>query len=110
MAKRKEYVVVFVTAKDLAQARSIAQGLLNEKLIACANVIKGVESMFWWQGKIDRASEAMLVIKTRKDLFKKVCACVKKLHSYDTPEVIALPIIDGNPDYLKWIDDSVVSK
>lgn len=110
MAKRKQYVVVFVTAKDLAQARSIGQGLLNEKLIACANVIKGVESMFWWKGKIDKAGEAMLVIKTRKDLFKKVCSSVKKLHSYDTPEVIALPIIVGNKDYLNWIDDSVVSK
>ena len=73
-------------------------------------MIKGVESMFWWQGKIDKASEAMLVIKTRSDLFNKVCACVKSLHSYDTPEVIAFPVIDGNPDYLNWIDDSVVSK
>lgn len=107
MAKRKECIVVLVTAKDQAQARTIAKGLLDKKLIACANIIKGVESMFWWQGKIDRSSEAMLVIKTRKDLFKKVCACVKTLHSYDTPEVIALPVIEGNADYLNWIDLSV---
>lgn len=107
MAKSKVYVVVLVTAKDPAQARAIAGGLLNDKLIACANVIKGVESMFWWQGKIDKAGEVLLVMKTRKDLFRKLCLRVKALHSYDTPEVIALPVIDGNSDYLSWIDASV---
>lgn len=107
MAKRDQHIVVLVTAKDQPQARAIARGLLNDKLIACANVVKGVESMFWWQGKIDKAGEVLLVLKTRKGLFNKVCARVKALHSYDTPEVIALPIIDGNSDYLNWIDASV---
>lgn len=110
MAQRKAYIVVLVTAKDLEQARAIAQGLLNEKLIACANLIKGVKSMFWWDGKIDTSDEALLVMKTRKNLFKKVCAAVKKMHSYETPEVIAFALTDGNTDYLNWIDASVRSK
>ncbi len=101
------YIVVFVTAKDAAQARAISQGLLESKLIACANILDGVQSLFWWQGKIDEAHEVLLVMKTRKVLFKKLVAKVKVLHSYDTPEVIALPIIAGSADYLKWIDDSV---
>lgn len=102
-----KYIVVFVAAKDASQARAIAQGLLNAKLIACANIVDGVQSFFWWQGKIDDAGEVLLVLKTKKALFKKLVAKVKDLHSYDTPEVIALPIIDGSADYLKWIDKSV---
>ena len=109
MIENKQYVVVVVTTQDISQARKIAQGLLEEKLIACANIIDGVQSIFWWQGKIDEASEVVLVLKTRRDLFDRVVLRVKSLHSYDTPEIIALPIVDGSPDYLKWIDSSVRS-
>lgn len=102
-----KYIVVFVTAKDAAEARVISEGLLESKLIACANIIDGVQSLFWWQGKIDDAREVLLVLKTKRSLFKKLIGKVRELHSYDTPEVIALPIIDGSADYLKWLDDSV---
>ncbi len=102
-----QHIVVFVTAKNKAEAQKIARGLLDAKLIACANILDGVQSMFWWQGKIDRAAETLLVLKTKRSLFKKVVAKVKALHSYETPEVIALPVIEGSSDYLKWIDASV---
>lgn len=107
MKTTTQYIVVFVTARDAAEARAISKGLLESKLIACANIIGGVQSLFWWQGKIDEASEVLLVMKTKKALFKKLIAKVRALHSYDTPEVIALPVMAGSTDYLKWIDDSV---
>ena len=100
------YIVVHVTAKDPAEAEKIAQGLLNKKLVACVNVIAGVKSLFWWEGKIDQSQETLLVIKSQKKHFKKIVQEVKALHSYSVPEVIALPIDAGNPDYLKWIKES----
>jgi periplasmic divalent cation tolerance protein len=102
-----QHITVLVTAKDKAQARKIARRLLEAKLIACANIVEGVESLFWWQGKIDSATEALLILKTRRSLLKKIILEVKATHSYDTPEVIAMPIIGGSADYLKWIDTSV---
>lgn len=105
---KNQYIVIFITAKDKKEAVKIAQGLLKTKLIACANIINGVQSLFWWQGKIDSSKEVLLVLKTKKSLFKKVCAKVKSLHSYQTPEIIALPIINGSEDYLSWISHSCV--
>ena len=99
-------IVVLVTAKDTAEAEKIAKGLLNKKLAACVNVLEGVKSLFWWEGKIDQAQETLLVIKSQKKHFKGIVKEVKALHSYSVPEVIALPIGAGNPDYLKWIKDS----
>ncbi len=100
-------IVVFVTAKDRAEAKKISDQLLEKKLIACANIVEGVESVFWWQGKIDQAKETLIILKSKQSLFKKIVKTVKANHSYDVPEVIALPIVDGNPDYLKWIDESL---
>lgn len=102
------YIIVLVTAKDKKEAEKIAQGLLKAKLIACANIITGAQSLFWWQGKIDKAQEVIMVLKTKKSLFKEVSAKVKSLHSYETPEIIALPIVNGSKDYLKWLDSNVV--
>lgn len=100
-------MVVLITAKNFSEARKISQGLLKEKLIACANITREVHSFFWWQGKIDTAREVLLILKTKRRLFPKIVQVVKSLHSYDCPEVIALPIVDGNKDYLQWIEDSV---
>jgi periplasmic divalent cation tolerance protein len=100
------YIIVLVTAKDKKEAEKISRGLLEAKLIACANIIEGVQSLFWWQGKIDSSQEVLLVTKTKKILFKKIIALVKSLHSYQTPEIIALPIVAGSKDYLKWIDEN----
>lgn len=100
-------IVILVTANDKAQARRIANGLLKEKLIACANMISGVESLFLWQGKIDHAKETLLILKTKKSAFQRVAVKVKSLHSYQTPEIIAFPITAGEKTYLKWIRESV---
>jgi len=100
------HCVVLVTAKDEEEAGRIADTLLKAKLIACANIIKDVKSLFWWEGKIDNAQEVLLVLKTRRALFAKVAKTVKIVHSYNVPEIIALPIISGYNPYLKWIDAS----
>ena len=102
------YIVVLVTAKDKKEAEKIARGLLEAKLIACANIVGGLQSLFWWQGKIDSSKEVLLILKTKKILFKKVLNQVKSLHSYQTPEIIAMPIVNGSVDYLTWIDSSCV--
>jgi periplasmic divalent cation tolerance protein len=102
------FIVILITAKDKKEAETIARGLLDAKLIACANIVEGVQSLFWWQGKIDSSKEAMLILKTKKILFKKVSSKVKSLHSYQTPEIIALPIVAGSEDYLHWVNSLVV--
>ena len=101
------YMVFLVTTKDMEEAGKISQKLVDEKLVACVNIVKEVRSLFWWQGKVDQAQEALMVIKTRKSHFAQIVDAVKSAHSYEVPEIIALPIIDGNQDYLKWIDESV---
>src|ERR1700733_11897755 len=97
-----DHIIILVTAKDKKEATKIAKGLLEAKLIACANIINGVQSLFWWQGKIDSSKEVLLLLKTKKILFKKISSKVKSLHSYQTPEIIALPIINGSEGYLGW--------
>jgi periplasmic divalent cation tolerance protein len=102
-----DHVVVLVTASSDAEADSIATRLLERKLIACANLLPGVTSLFWWEGSLDRAEEVMVVMKTRRDLVDQVTAAVIEAHSYEVCEVIALPIVGGSEAYLKWIDESV---
>jgi len=99
-------IVIFVTAANKKEAKKIAAGLVKEKLAACVNIIEGVRSLFRWQGKIDMAQEVLLVIKSRKTLMNRLIKKVKSLHSYEVPEIIALPIICGDKKYLKWLDES----
>ena len=100
------YRMVFVTTKDKHEARAIATGLLEKKLIACANIVKGVESLFFWEGKIDEADEVMLILKTKASLMEEIIKTVKSLHSYQVPEIIAVPIQEGNQPYLDWVNES----
>lgn len=100
------HIVIFVTAKDQAQADKIAGKLVEEKLIACANIVPGIQSIFRWEGKVDRAQEVLLILKSRRRHFPTIVKRVKALHSYNVPEIIALPIVEGNKDYLKWLTES----
>lgn len=99
-------VVVFVTASNRKEAENIASGLLKGRLAACVNMISGVSSFFRWEGKVDKAKETLLIIKTRKALMDKLIKKVKSLHSYEVPEIIALPVISGYKRYLGWVDES----
>lgn len=100
-------VVVLVTAVNLKEARKIAHELVNGRLAACVNVTGPLESVYEWQGKIERSRERLLLIKTSRQLFPELQAAIRKVHSYATPEMICLPIIDGSRDYLEWLSDSI---
>ncbi|MFC1657991.1 divalent-cation tolerance protein CutA [Candidatus Omnitrophota bacterium] len=99
-------IVILITCANKKEAAKISRHLVGEKLVACVNVIEGIESIFWWEKKIDSASEVLLVAKSKRSLTARIVRKVKSLHSYKVPEVIALPIIAGNKDYLNWINES----
>jgi periplasmic divalent cation tolerance protein len=101
-----EHLVVLVTATSTAQARRIARRLLQSKLAACVNMAP-IESMFLWKGEIQEEEEVLMVIKTRAEAFDDLMNAVKGMHTYDTPEVIGIPVVLGSREYLKWIDDEV---
>jgi len=101
------YIAVFMTVSDEKEATKIVRNLLKERLIACANIVGPISSLFWWKGKIDKTSEFLVIMKSRKNLFKKLSERVKELHSYEVPEVIALPLIEGLPSYLNWLGTSL---
>ena len=103
--KEPEHIVVFITVADEEEARLISRVLLKQRKAACINIIPGVNSLFWWQEKIDSAEESLLVIKTRAAMLDEIIQLVKEIHSNDVPEIIALPVIGGNKDYLEWIDN-----
>lgn len=100
-------IVVFITTGTGEEARKIAELLLGERKVACVNIVPKVDSLFWWQGKVDSAQESLLIVKTTAWLLPEVIELAKGIHSYEVPEIIALPVIGGNDDYLKWIDSEV---
>jgi len=100
-----EYIIVLVTAANKVEAEKIAQTLLKERLIACANILNPVTSFFFWSGKIDKAEECLMVMKSRRDLFAELAECLKGLHSYEVPEVLAIPIVEGSAAYLAWMGE-----
>lgn len=102
-----KFVMIFVTADSFSSAKKISQSLVEKRLVACANIVPKIESVFWWKEKIDKASEVLLILKTKKDLFDKVVDEVKLLHSYEVPEIIALPVACGSKEYLDWIEKEV---
>jgi periplasmic divalent cation tolerance protein len=93
----------YVTAGSRDEALSIGRTVVQERLAACANVVDGMTSIYWWQGALEQAVEAMLILKTRAELVERLIERIRQLHSYDCPCVVALPVAAGNPDYLDWI-------
>lgn len=105
--RRAEAVVVLVTCPTAAVGRRLAGALLNRRLAACVNLLPGMESRFWWKGRVDRARETLLVIKTTRAAFERLRRAVAELHPYDVPEIIALPVVAGHPPYLDWIASAI---
>lgn len=101
------HVLVLVTVPSIEEAEKIARKLIVEKLAACVNIVPGLKSLFWWEGKMDEAGEYLLLIKSRLDKMKEVVEAVERTHSYTVPEVIAIPIIAGNKSYIEWIDQTI---
>ncbi|MDI6606388.1 MAG: divalent-cation tolerance protein CutA [Candidatus Omnitrophota bacterium] len=100
-------VVIFITVSAKEEAERIATKLVEEKLAACVNIVGNIDSVFWWEGKVDRAKELLLVVKSTAEKVDEIIAAVKSLHSYEVPEIIALPIVAGFKPYLNWINESV---
>lgn len=101
------HIVIFVTTSGKKEAKLIAARLIKNKLAACVNIIDKIESLFWWRGKVDASKETLLIIKSKKNKFAKIAQAVKSSHSYEVPEIIALPITAGYKPYLRWIDECV---
>jgi len=106
--KETEYRVVLVTCGTLEESRKIARVVVEKHLAACVNIVThAVESFYMWGGKLENASEYLLVIKTSEERLEELKKAVLEMHSYDTPEFVALPVVAGTEEYLKWIDESL---
>jgi periplasmic divalent cation tolerance protein len=108
--KMKSYLQVTTTTETKEQAQTIAQHLVETKLAVCVQITGPITSIYRWKGKVENAQEWLCLIKTRADLYNKVEAAIKSLHSYETPEIIAVPIIKGSKEYLNWLDDELGNK
>jgi len=98
------YIICYITAPSEEEAREITKVLIQKRLVACANIIKDISSIFTYKGKLYDEREVAIIAKSRQDLFSKISETVKEHHSYETPCIIALPIIDGCEEFLKWIE------
>ena len=96
-------IVVLTTCSSQAEASKIARQLLDLRLAACVQLLPAMTSLYHWQGAIEESAEILVLIKTSRPLFDRLRAEISRLHSYSTPEIIALPVIDGAPDYLNWL-------
>jgi periplasmic divalent cation tolerance protein len=100
-----KYIIVFVTASLQKEAQKIADSLIKSKTAACVNIISNIESIYLWKGKKETARECLLIAKTKQTKFNELKNIVKRLHSYKVPEIIGMPVIEGNKDYLGWIEE-----
>jgi periplasmic divalent cation tolerance protein len=98
-------IIIFITASSSEEAKTIATALVEDKLVACVNIIPQIRSIYWWEGKVCQDDEVMLVSKTKRALFTSIVDQVKSLHSYKVPEIIAFSISEGLPEYLSWIEE-----
>ncbi|HSV28066.1 MAG TPA: divalent-cation tolerance protein CutA [Candidatus Omnitrophota bacterium] len=95
--------LIYVTAPSREEALKLARAVVEERLAACGNVLGAIESVYWWDGKLNQEPEVALILKTRADLVEALTARVRELHPYECPCVVALPIAAGNPAFLAWI-------
>lgn len=98
-----DFRLLYVTVGKREEALHIARTIVDERLAACANVIDGMESLYWWQGKLTQDREVVVILKTRASLVDAATARIRSLHSYAVPCVVVLPILGGNPAYLEWL-------
>ena len=101
------YIIVLMTTPNKKEAENIIHQLLEERLIACANIVDSVSSFFLWKHKIEQENETLVVMKSSEKLFRKLIEKIQELHSYETPEILALPIVAGSQSYLEWLKNSL---
>ena len=96
-------VLVYTTYPSIVEAEQAGRALVEQRLCACVNILPGMVSLYWWQGKVARGEEVVMIIKTRASLAEPVRAAVKQMHSYSTPAILVLPVENVDPDYHAWI-------
>jgi periplasmic divalent cation tolerance protein len=104
------YIQVTTTTETKEQAQTIAQHLVETKLAACVQIVGPIASIYHWKGKVENAQEWLCLIKTKDGLYNKMETAIKSLHPYETPEIIAVPIVKGSKEYLNWLDDELENK
>lgn len=103
--KQSKYIIVFVTVPNKKTADSIVKAVLGNKLAACVNIVKNIDSFYWWKGKVEYSKELLLVMKTVKSKFRLLKKHIEDAHPYEVPEIISTEISEGNKDYLDWIKE-----
>ncbi|MEE9144501.1 MAG: divalent-cation tolerance protein CutA [Candidatus Binatia bacterium] len=102
-----EFIVVYVTVGSSDEGDRLARALIEERLAACVNRVRSVQSVYRWEGQVEQSEEELLIIKTNRELFNLLKKKVQELHSYSVPEIIALPILEGSEDYLAWLKEQL---
>jgi len=110
MTSDSNAIAVFITAPTRAEAEQIAEMLVQAQLAACVQILPDIESVYRWQGSIERQKEVLLIAKTTSNCFVELEAKVSAIHSYDTPEIVATPLTFGSQGYLEWLRASVLAK
>jgi periplasmic divalent cation tolerance protein len=103
----EEYLQVVTTTDGREEAEKVATALVEARLVACVQILGPIASTYWWKGKIESAEEWLCIMKTSRPLFDEVKEAIKKIHSYETPEIIAIPIVRGSDDYLQWLREEI---
>jgi len=101
------YVFVYITTSGEEESKNIGEALVEERLAACVNIIPFIESIYLWKGKIEEDTESLLIVKTKSGNIDKIIKRVKEIHSYETPAILAVPIIEGSEDYLDYLDSEI---
>lgn len=102
-----DFRVCFITVPTLEEGKKLARILLDARAAACVNILPGVTSLYWWEGAICEDTELLLMVKTSRDRVQELIELVRANHPYDVPEVLSVPVEDGNPPYLRWLEDSL---
>lgn len=108
MSEQPAFLLVFTTCPDAISAERVALAVLQAQAAACVNILPPATSLYWWKGQIERASEPMLVIKTRADAYPRLEEAIRAVHPYELPEVIAVPVAEGLPAYLAWVAENAM--
>ncbi|HWE53137.1 MAG TPA: divalent-cation tolerance protein CutA [Bryobacteraceae bacterium] len=103
-------IVVFSTCGSEIEAERLARLLVEERLAACVNIVAPVRSFYRWKGVVENANEWMLIIKTSRDLFERLRLSLESAHSYELPEVLAVPVIEGSPNYMSWLQSELETR
>ncbi|MEM2743616.1 MAG: divalent-cation tolerance protein CutA [Nitrososphaerota archaeon] len=107
---KEEYIQIFTTTEKREDAEKIAKSLIEKRLAGCIQIIGPISSIYWWKSKIETAQEWLCIIKSKRNLYEEIEKSIKEIHPYENPEIIAMPIILGSEDYLKWLDNELKKK